>query len=112
MSQPSQEVQDLALTLRAATLGKAKSPRKEAVEFSFFLAAPTMAAAAGLDLLKNYDLILSGGNFGLLAVGFLVSFVTAAAAIKLLLRYISTNDFVLFGVYRIIIALVFLAVFF
>ena len=86
--------------------------RKEAVEFSFFLAAPTMAAAAGLDILKNYDLILSGGNFGLLAVGFLVSFVTAAAAIKLLLRYISTNDFVLFGVYRIIIALVFLAVFF
>jgi undecaprenyl-diphosphatase len=86
--------------------------RKEAVEFSFFLAAPTMAAAAGLDVLKNYHLILSGGNFGLLLIGFLVSFVTAALSIKLLLRYISSNDFVLFGVYRIIIALVFLVVFF
>ena len=35
MSQPqSQEVQDLALALRAATLGKPKEPRKETVEFN------------------------------------------------------------------------------
>lgn len=86
--------------------------RKEAVEFSFFLAVPTMAAASGLDLLKNFELIISGGNFLALSVGFLVSFITAALAIKFLLKYVSTNDFVLFGVYRIIIALVFMQVFF
>lgn len=85
--------------------------RKEAVEFSFFLAVPTMAAATGLDILKNYHLILSAGNFHLLGVGFLVSFVTAAVAIKVLLRYVSQNNFVLFGVYRIIIALIFMQVF-
>ena len=86
--------------------------RKEAVEFSFFLAVPTMAAATGLDLLKNYQLILLGGNFMLLGVGFVVSFLTALGAIKLLLRYVSTNDFVLFGVYRIVLALLFAKVFF
>jgi undecaprenyl-diphosphatase len=80
--------------------------RKTIVEFSFLLAVPTMAAATGLDLLK------SGGNFSMnqfsiLTVGFLISFLTAILAIKFLLRFIKTHSFVSFGVYRIILALLF-----
>jgi len=80
--------------------------RKTIVEFSFLLAVPTMAAATGFDLIK------SGGGFsldqfGLLAVGFILSFLTAIAAIKLLLRFVKNHSFVSFGVYRIILAILF-----
>jgi undecaprenyl-diphosphatase len=80
--------------------------RKTIVEFSFLLAVPTMAAATGFDLIK------SGGGFsldqfGLLAVGFVLSFFTAIAAIKFLLRFVKNHSFISFGVYRIILALLF-----
>ena len=86
--------------------------RSAAVEFSFLLAVPTMAAATGLDLLKNYKLILSSGNALVLAVGFVVSFLVALGSIKFLLRFVSHNNFILFGVYRIIVAIAFFVVFF
>ena len=86
--------------------------RPAAVEFSFLLAVPTMAAATGLDLLKNYKLILSSGNAIVLAVGFVVSFLVALGSIKFLLRFVSHNNFILFGVYRIIVAIAFFVVFF
>lgn len=80
--------------------------RKTIVEFSFLLAAPTMLAATGFDLLKNYK-EFSGSQFGYLALGFLVSFVVAILSIKFLLRYIKTHDFKSFGVYRIAVAILF-----
>jgi undecaprenyl-diphosphatase len=86
--------------------------RKESVEFSFFVAVPTMAAATGLDILKNYEMLFASEHLLALLVGFIASFVTAMAAIALLLRFVATNDFKLFGVYRIILALIFAWVFF
>ncbi len=86
--------------------------RTQAVEFSFLLAVPTMAAATGLDLLKNYNMILASGNVLVLLVGFVVSFLVALASIKFLLRFVSKNNFTVFGVYRIIIAVVFFAMFY
>ena len=86
--------------------------RSQAVEFSFLLAVPTMAAATGLDLLKNYNMIFASGNTSLLVVGFVVSFLVALASIKFLLRFVSKNNFTIFGVYRIIIAVVFFAMFY
>ena len=86
--------------------------RSAAVEFSFLLAVPTMAAATGLDLLKNYDMIVASGGRTLLLVGFIVSFVVALGSIKFLLRFVSKSDFTVFGVYRIIIALVFFTMFY
>ena len=61
----------------------------------------------------SYDLLKTGANFSseqfaILAVGFVVSFLVAIAAIKFLLRYIQKNNFIWFGVYRIIISLLFL----
>ena len=78
--------------------------RKTIVEFSFILAVPTMMAATGLDLLKNSS-SFSSGQFGYLAAGFLVSFIVAILSIKLLLIFIKNNNFIIFGVYRIILAL-------
>ncbi len=80
--------------------------RSTVVEFSFLLAVPTMLAASGLDLAKNYSLF-SADQFGALAVGFAVSFLVALGSIKFLLRYIQKHNFIPFGVYRVIVALLF-----
>jgi len=83
--------------------------KRTIVEFSFMLAVPTMLAATGLELLKNRAAI--DGNFPVLAVGFVVSFITAIIAIKSFLGYIKKRDFSMFGWYRIALAIVFYLVF-
>lgn len=80
--------------------------RATIVEFSFLLAVPTMAAAAGLDLFKNASQFTVADS-GVLVVGFVVSFLVAWASIVWLLRFVKTHTFTSFGVYRIIVALVF-----
>jgi len=81
--------------------------RKQIVEFSFWLAVPTMAAASGLDLFKNYQ-SLAGDQMTYLVIGFVAAFVTAFATIKVFLKFIQKNDFIVFGVYRIIVSLILL----
>ena len=80
--------------------------RKTIVEFSFFLAIPTMLAATALDLFKSAQ-VFKLEQFVFLGEGFIVSFVVAIIAIKFLLVFIKRHSFISFGVYRIIIALVF-----
>ena len=80
--------------------------RKTIVEFSFLLAVPTMLAATALDLAKSGS-AFTVRQFFLLCVGFCVSFVVASAAIKFLLHFIQRHNFIIFGVYRIGIALFF-----
>jgi len=84
--------------------------RKSIVEFSFLLAVPTMVAASGLDILKNYQ-VFTASNIWSLVVGFVSSFIVAILGIKLLLGFIRKYDFIPFGVYRIIIALIFILFF-
>jgi undecaprenyl-diphosphatase len=84
-----------------------KLNRKNAAEFSFFLAVPTLFAATALEL---YD-IIKGGSFDhhqmkLLAVGNLVSFVVAALAIKLFISILTRYGFRIFGYYRIVLGVV------
>ena len=76
------------------------------VEFSFLLAVPTMLAATGLDIARSASLF-SSEQFELLAVGFIVSFIVALISIKFLLRFVQTNTFISFGIYRIVLALLF-----
>lgn len=78
--------------------------RTAIVEFSFLLAVPTMLAATAFDLVKSAP-AFSLEQFGLLAVGFLVSFAVAIASIKFLLRFIGAHSFSAFGWYRILVAL-------
>ena len=77
--------------------------RKTIVEFSFLLACPTMAAATGLDLLKSaHD--FSMNQFSFLAVGFLAAFAVGIMSIQFLLFFVRNNNFISFGIYRIIAA--------
>lgn len=83
--------------------------RKTIVEFSFLLAVPTMLAAAILDLLKNAS-AFSQEQIVSLSIGFITSFFIALLAIKFLLNFIQRHSFIVFGIYRIAIALLFLIV--
>ncbi len=76
--------------------------RKVATEFSFFLAIPTIAAASFYDLLKNAS-ELSNSNIELILVGLLSALVSAILVIKWFINFVSKNNFVPFGVYRILL---------
>jgi undecaprenyl-diphosphatase len=80
--------------------------RKTIVEFSFLLAVPTMLAATGLDLMKNVSQF-SSAQLNVLSTGFIVSFFSALLGVKFLLTFIKHHSFISFGIYRIIIALLF-----
>ena len=83
--------------------------KRTIVEFSFMLAVPTMLAASVYDLYKSHGAI--AGNFGVLGVGFVVSFVTAILAIKSFLAFIKKRSFAAFGWYRIVLAVAYFLVF-
>ncbi len=80
--------------------------RRAAVEFSFLLAVPTILAATVFDLVKS-NLTFSSNDYRLFALGFLVAFLTALLAVKSFLKFIQTRTLLPFGLYRIIIALLF-----
>jgi undecaprenyl-diphosphatase len=85
--------------------------RKTAAEFSFFLALPTLSGATALQLFKHRD-ALDSGQYGLIAIGALVSFVVALAVIRLFVTYVSRHGFAPFAWYRIVVgaaALIWLA---
>jgi undecaprenyl-diphosphatase len=84
-----------------------KLTRKNAAEFSFFLAVPTMFGASALKLLKTYHSINSS-NIKILALGNIVAFVVAMIAIKGFISYLSKYGFKVFGYYRIIVGLLIL----
>lgn len=86
-----------------------KMTRKDAAEFSFFLAVPTMAAATGYKVL---ELVMAEGgttmlmdNLMTLMLGCVVSFVVALVAIKGFLSFLMKRGFALFGWYRIVVGL-------
>ena len=80
--------------------------RKRAAEFSFFLAVPTMAGATLLDLLdllKEESNWATAHNITMLIVGCVVAFVVALLAMKWFVNFLSKYGFKAFGVYRIIV---------
>lgn len=108
-----------------------KLSRKEAAEFSFFLAVPTMIAASAksfYDACKdNYKVLhqitdetakvhlsdvfsgenihtfLAGNNGLYLAVGCVVSFIVAMIAVKFFIDFLNKYGFKYFGIYRVIV---------
>ena len=80
--------------------------RKTIVEFSFLLAVPTILAATLFDLSKNAP-DFSFSQIKLLILGFVISFFVAALSVKFLLYFIKKHTFFSFGVYRIILAILF-----
>lgn len=79
--------------------------RKTAAEFSFFLAVPTLMAASGYKLLKNYKMFDSD-DVQLLAIGNLVAFVVGIIAIKGFITFIAKYGFKVFGWYRIVVGVI------
>ncbi|MFT5884984.1 MAG: undecaprenyl-diphosphatase [Arcticibacterium sp.] len=86
--------------------------RKSAAEFSFFLAVPTMFAASAYKMLKGYmdgALAFSSDEIKLLAVGNIVAFLVALAAIKFFISFLQKYGFKIFGYYRIALGLLILS---
>lgn len=83
-----------------------KLDRNTATEFSFILAVPTMIAASGYDLYKSREFISQTGSFTLFT-GIILSFIFAMIAIKFLIGFVKKHDFKIFGIYRIVLAVLF-----
>ena len=80
--------------------------RKDAAEFSFFLAVPTMFGAT---VYKMYKLLKDGGtemimdNMSTLVIGNVVAFIVALLAIKFFISFVTKYGFKAFGWYRIVV---------
>ena len=84
-----------------------KFTRKDAAEFSFFLAVPTMFAATVLDIFKLYKSgdasAITSNNIFILLLGSVIAFFVAMIAIKGFIDFLTKYGFKAFGVYRIIV---------
>lgn len=81
-----------------------KLTRKAAAEFSFFLAVPTLAGAFAKSLWDAYQKtpeLLTHHNLNILALGNIIGFVVAMAAIKFFISFLTKHGFKVFGWYRI-----------
>lgn len=76
--------------------------RKQAAEFSFFLAIPTMVGAVTYDLYKNRA-SLSLDDGALIAVGFVTAFIVALFVVRWLVGFVSRHGFAPFAWYRIVL---------
>src|ERR671936_1815081 len=76
--------------------------KRSAAEFSFFLAIPTMIGAFAYDFYKNRA-EMTTDNLGIVAIGFVVSFITAIIVVKTFLGYVTRHGFTLFAWWRVIV---------
>lgn len=78
-------------------------------EFSFFLAIPVMAGASLLKLLKA-KIVFNALSIIVLLTGTFISFIISLFAIRFLMNYVRTHSFKIFGIYRILLGILILAV--
>jgi undecaprenyl-diphosphatase len=83
--------------------------RRAAMEFSFFLAIPTMAGATAFDLYKNWSL-LGSGEWNVIAIGLVAAFVTALLVVRSVIGFIGRFGFAPFAWYRIAAGCLMLAI--
>lgn len=82
--------------------------RVTATRMSFFLGIPTLVAAGGFQAVTSASDIAAPGGVGWPAtvIGIVVSFLVAYASIAWLLKFVSTNDFTAFVIYRVVVGVV------
>lgn len=85
--------------------------REEAAKFSFFLSMPAVGAAAGFKLLTTFKDIQAIGYMPWIT-GILVSFISGLLTIKFLLTFLKTRSLGIFIVYRVVLAILVLSLFF
>lgn len=92
--------------------------RAAALEFSFFVSMPTMAAATIYTLLKSLSgkgenpigvSQIDAHGWLVLAIGFVVSFIVAYGSVAWFMGYVRRRGFAPFAVYRIIVGVLVLA---
>jgi undecaprenyl-diphosphatase len=76
--------------------------KRAAAEFSFFLAIPTMIGAFAYDFYKNRA-DFTTDNLSLIAIGFVVSFVTALIVVRAFLNFVTRRGFTFFAWWRVIV---------
>lgn len=91
-----------------------KLTRKNAAEFSFFLAVPTMLAATALSVYRFYadGFTLSSGEINTLIIGNIAAFIVALIAIKSFINFLTKHGFKVFGYYRIVVGITILALYY
>jgi len=85
--------------------------RKNAAEFSFFLAVPTMFAASVFKLYSTHQ-AFSTSNLHILLIGNVVAFIVAMVAIKTFIAFLTRHGFKAFGWYRITVGIILLVLLF
>jgi undecaprenyl-diphosphatase len=89
--------------------------RPAALEFSFFLSMPTMAAATLYDLFRTFHpkhgaeplgrMPVNGLEWGVLIIGFVVSFFVALGVVAWFMNWVRQRGFVPFAIYRIVVGI-------
>lgn len=77
--------------------------KRAAAEFSFFLAIPTMVGAFAKDFWESRDSLMVGDHLGILAIGFVVSFLSGLVVVKVLLDIVAKRGLSPFGWWRIVV---------
>jgi undecaprenyl-diphosphatase len=93
-----------ACTIIGGMLGRMN--RKTSAEYSFLAAVPIMVAASAKELWSSRELLVRE-DIPIFAVGFIVSFIVAAIAIKTFIQFLQKWTLVPFAVYRLIFAGIF-----
>ena len=91
--------------------------RPASTEFTFLLGIPTMFAASGVKILEALHPKSGGGNpvahqaenWPMVALGFIVAFITSFFVVRWLIRYVKSHTFNGFAIYRIIVGLLLFA---
>lgn len=88
-----------------------KLSRKAAAEFSFFLAVPTMFGATAKKLFDFYQdgHVITSQEINILLVGNLIGFIVAIIAIKSFIGFLNKYGFKIFGIYRIVVGSIIIA---
>ena len=87
--------------------------RKSAAEFSFLLAIPTMLAATLYKALKYHqDIGFKSDDIPVFLIGNIVAFIVAMLAIKTFIHYLTKYGFRIFGIYRIIVGMIILLLYY
>jgi len=85
-----------------------KLSKKIALEFSFFLAVPTMMAASAkstLDVYKTNPEVFSSDNLITLLIGATVAFIVALVSVQFFIKIVQKMGFAPFGWYRIVLGI-------
>jgi undecaprenyl-diphosphatase len=86
--------------------------KRAAAEFSFFLAMPTMAGAFAYEAFKKRDQLMHMNHVTPIIIGFVVSFISGAFVVKILLDFVGRYGFAPFGWFRVALGIGVLALFF